>query len=928
MAADKTSVSILSIKPSSTKLEIIDLPSIDNDALLAQLSAAISPLPIIKPLLAEIKQQCHTYFRQTLDATTLVAHRCKLIDQILFCLWQNSGFNSNINHDLDADCDDSNGNIALLAVGGYGRGELQPHSDIDLLIVLENEAAFDQHKEALQSFITLLWDLKLDIGHSVRTLDECVTEAEKDLTIITNMMEVRTLAGDETLLKQLQKKTDPRTIWSGPEFFEAKWEELKKRHAKHEDTEYNLEPNVKNSPGTLRDIQTINWMAMRHFGHDDLEELRQYKFLTEFEMNLYQRSTEFLWQLRYALHMVSDREEDRLLFDLQLDIAKILGFSDDEEMLGVERMMLQFYRNQLALTELTDILLVHIKDDIFGDCGEDSIEKIDDDLFICNGYIRLTEPKELPDKPELMLRIFVEFAKRSHVQGMHSSTIRALHDHRDLIDQEFREKPLHNQLFMQLLRNDLQVSSTLRRMMHYGILGRYIPEFGSIIGHMQYDLFHIYTVDEHSLRMVQMLRRYRYFDEHELFPIASHLIHKIKRKDVLYITALLHDTGKMCRGEHEVAGAEIAKIFCKQHNLSQYDADMVEWLVRNHLLMSQASQRIDINNPEDIHQFALEIGDMDHLQHLFLISVADIYSTNPKLWTGWRAEQMRTLYYNTKQAFRRGLNNSMGKEQLISAIQNEALYELEQLNIDEAHARAIWDEPGDDYFLREGADNIIWHTQIITDHGFSESPLVAIRETSDIEFDGATQIFIFMKDQPNLFAVTTATLDQLNLSIQDARIMTSNNRNAVDTYIVLDENGDSIGNDPVRIEQIKHTLTNALSTPEEYSSVIQRRTSRVLKLFQIPTQVTISNDPVMKRTVLEVIAADRPGLLARMGEFFMLHNLLMHGAKIMTEGEKVSDVFFISDSDDNPISDPDLCLRIQEGICQALDQQVEAQSLV
>ena len=344
--------------------------------------------------------------------------------------------------------------------------------------------------------------------------------------------------------------------------------------------------------------------------------------------------------------------------------------------------------------------------------------------------------------------------------------------------------------------------------------------------------------------------------------------------------------------------------------------------------MAQASQRIDINNPEDIHQFALEVGDIDHLQHLFLISVADINSTNPKLWTGWRAEQMRTLFYNTKQAFRRGLNNSIDKEQLINAIQYEAIYELEKLGIDEAHAHNIWGEPGDDYFLREGADNIVWHTQIITEHGQSESPLVSIRETSDIDFEGATQIFIFMKNHPNLFAVTTATLDQLNLSIQDARIMTSNNRNAVDTYIVLDENGVAIGNDIARIEQIKNKLTKALSTPSEYSNVIQRRTPRLLKHFKIPTQVTLSNDPILKHTVLEVVAADRPGLLARMGEFFMTHNLLMHSAKIMTEGERISDIFFISDVHDNPISDPELCLFIQEEICKILDQQVEAQQKV
>lgn len=884
-----------------------------------QLGTATSPIPIIKSLLADIKQKSHTYFRDSLDATKLVTQRSLLIDQILSCLWQHCGFNNSNNH---------LGNIALLAVGGYGRGELHPHSDIDLLFILESETAFEHHKTAMQDFITLLWDIKLDIGHSVRTLDECVAEASKDLTIITNMMEARTIAGDTTLLTQLEERTNPQLIWSSQEFFEAKWQELKERHAKHETTEYNLEPNVKKSPGTLRDIQTINWMAMRHFGHDELKELKQYKFLTQFELSQYQRSTEFLWQLRYALHMVTDREEDRLLFDLQKDIAKILGFFDDEEMLGVEHMMLQFYRHQLALTELTDILLYHIKDDIFADPSQDVIEPIDDDLYVFNRYIRLTNPKRIAEKPELLLRIFVEFAKRDNIEGMHSITIRALHDNRELIDQKFRENPLHNDLFMQFLRNNTQISSTLKRMMRYGILGRYIPEFGNIIGLMQYDLFHIYTVDEHSLRMVQLLRRYRHADEKEHFPLAHNLTHKIKRKEVLYITAILHDVGKRSRGDHDLIGADIARDFCLQHKLNQYDTHMVEWLVRNHLLMSQATQRIDIYNPEDIHQFALEVRDIDHLNHLFLISVTDIISTNPKLWTGWRAEQMGTLYHNTKQAFRRGLKNTIDKEQLIHAIQYEAIYELEELGINEARTREIWSDPGDDYFLREGVENIVWHTQIIEQHGNSVSPLIAIRETSDTDFEGATQIFIYMKGHPNLFAVTTSTLDRLNLSIQDARIMTSNNSNAVDTYIVLDEKGHAIGNDASRIDQIKNSLIKALSNPSEYSNIIQRRTSRQLKHFQIPTQVTLSNDPIMKRTLIEVVAADRPGLLARMGEFFMSYNLLMHSARIMTEGERISDIFFISDKDDNPISDPDLCQRIQEEICEILDQQVEAQQQI
>ena len=890
------------------------LPQIDEGALLSQLGQALSPLPIIKPLLSDIADACHQHFRKHRDAVTLVTLRSDLMDQILSCLWQNAGFQGD--------------NIALMAVGGYGRGELQPHSDIDLLLLLQDEAAFDDHKDALQNFITLLWDLKLDIGHSVRTLDECVVEARKDLTIITNMMEIRTIHGNQALLQQLQQAVAPDHMWNDQEFFAAKWQEFKDRHKKHEDTEYNLEPNVKNSPGTLRDIQTINWVTKRHFKHGDLCDLLEHSFLTPSELDLYERGIEFLWQLRYALHMVSGREEDRLLFDLQKEVAAELGYQDEDEVMGVERMMLQFYRHQLALTELTDLLMLYFRDEVLGDCSQETSIEIDDDFYLCNDYLRLSNPHNLSQRPELLLKVFVEFAKHPEAIGIHSSTIRAIRDNRDLINDDYRANPKHNALFMELLSNNLRVSDTLRRMMRYSILGRYIPEFGSIIGHMEYDLFHLYTVDEHSLRMVQLLRRFRYAEEKEQFPIAARVIHKIKNKEVLYLTALLHDTGKMLAGEHEVNGAEIARTFCQQHQLKSHNAEMVEWLIRNHLLMSQASQRLDLNNPDDIHQFALEVGDIDRLNHLFLISSADIVSTNPKLWTGWRAEQMRTLYHNTKQALRRGLENPIAKEQRIEAIQHEALFYLQETGISEQQAREIWDEPGDDYYLREGADNIAWHTQIIAEHGNNEAPLISIRETCDTDFEGATQIFIFMKDQPNIFAVTTATLDQLNLSIQDARLMTSNNRNAVDTFIVLDENGEAIGNDLQRIEQIKEALQSALSTPEDYNTLIQRRTSRMLKQFHINTHVTISNDPFTKRTVLEVIAADRPGLLARMGAFFAENNLLMQGAKIMTEGERVSDIFFITDKNGDPISDPKLCEHIQQGICNELDEQVEAQSNV
>ncbi|KZZ45822.1 bifunctional uridylyltransferase/uridylyl-removing protein [Thalassolituus sp. HI0120] len=897
--------------------QAIQLMQIAPEQLMQQLQESPSPLPVVKPLLAELLDNAHQYFRQTLDADTLIPHRSQQIDVILNCLWRHMGLGTEA--------------LALVAVGGYGRGELHPHSDIDVLLLCTDDDAINNNAENLQAFITLLWDLKLDIGHSVRTLQECSDEAAKDLTIITNMMESRLLAGSESLLSQLKDATQTDKLWPADQFFNAKWNEIQERHKKHKSSEYNLEPNVKNSPGALRDIQTISWVTMRHFGKGSLQALEDKGFLTEFEGQRLSLSMQFLWRTRYALHMVAGREEDRLLFDLQRDVAEVLGFEDDNRQLGVERFMSQFYRNQLATLELADLLLLHFNDD-FVKCGEISdVEPLNEHFFLCNGFLQLNDNDTdlFQREPEWLLKAFLLMAQRPEAKGMHTNTIRALRENRHLINDEFRSNPVHNQLFMQLIRNRHCVVRELSRMMRYGILGLYIPEFGKIIGMMEHDLFHIYTVDEHSLRMTRMLRQFRFGEDvRERFPVASRLIHRVPKKELLYLTALLHDTGKSIEGDHCASGAEIARNFCRQHNLRPTDGHMVAWLIENHLLMSHASQRIDLNNPDDIHQFALEVGDQNHLEMLYLISVADVVTTNPNLWTSWRAEQMRALYHNTKAALRRGLGNPLNKEEVIADIQQEVHEQLSADGLSDQRITELLGEPGDDYFLREGVDNIVWHCREINQHGDSSKPLVSIRQIGDHEFEGATQIFIFMKDQPNLFAVTTATLDQLNLNIQDARIMTSESEhNAVDTYIVLDENNQAI-EDPQRLQTIRTTLQESLSQPDEFTTIIMRRTPRLLKQFQVEAHVTMSNDPVMQRTVLEVTAADRPGLLARMGAIFSEFGAQMQGAKILTEGEKVSDIFYIVDEAGNPFSDVERCEDLQEAIIMGLDEQVEAQSAV
>jgi len=870
------------------------------------------PIPLFKQAGNHAQAIMDAHFREHKDAITLVHARSWFMDQLLLCAWD-------LYFPKDAQ------NICLLAVGGYGRGELHPKSDIDVLILSQDETAFNQHSDAMQNFITFMWDIKLDVGHGVRTLDDCQREAEKDITIATNLMETRTLAGPDSLRETMVEQTGPKHIWSSEQFFLAKWDEQKVRQEKHHDIHNNLEPNIKKGQGGLRYIHTIVWVMMRHFGTSSLEELSKRELLTEFEYDVLLRCREFLWQLRYALHMVTGREEDQLLFDFQKDIAEVLGFEDNDEMLGVEQMMLQYYRCTMALGEMNDLVMLLFNEIIIDSKQPQDIQPISEYFQRHNDYLEIQHEDLFKHHPNAMLEVFYYLASDSSLKGVRANTVRALRDNYKLIDDEFRCNPHNIRTFMAILRCDNHVVRELDRMLRYGVLGRYIPEFGKIVGHMQHDLFHSYTVDQHSLRAIKFIRHLRFGHEKETFPVASKLVHNTHKKEILYLAALLHDVGKALPGEHECTGAEIAEQFCIQHGLSQQDADLVVWLVRNHLIFSQASQRLDIADPEAIQQFACQIGDRQHLQYLYVFSVADIYSTNRKLWTSWRAEQMRTLYRETLRHIRRGLDTPINKELWVQDIQQGVIERLDEHGYSAEQICKLWDNPGDEYFLRESIDTLVWHSLALFKHGDSNKPLVLIGETSDKAFEGATQIFIYMKDQPHLFAAMTASLDQLHLNIQDARIITSANNNALDTYIVLDENGEPI-KEAARIEKIKSTLEQLLSNPEDFSQLIQRRTSRQLKQFEFEPTVFMSNDPYNKRSCLEIIAPDRPGLLARMGEVFVDYELVLEAAKILTEGEKVDDIFFINDKNGQPISDPELCSQLQQAVLDSLSEQMELQA--
>jgi [protein-PII] uridylyltransferase len=886
----------------------------DDQAFQDNLASGQPAIHTFKNALKHAQEVMHDEFRKSLDANTLVHARSWFMDHILKAAWDKF---------FPAD----KNNISLLAVGGYGRGELHPKSDIDILLLSKDEDAFAEHSGSMQDFITFMWDLKLDIGHGVRTLDDCSREAKNDLTIATNLMETRTLAGPDTLRSTMATDTSALNIWPSDEFFEAKWQEQTERHKKYQDIGYNLEPNIKNGIGGLRDLHTIVWILQRQFGSNELESLSSQAILNDFEYGMLNRCRDFLWQLRYALHMVTGREEDQLLFDFQQEIAAVMGFVDQPDKLAVECMMHQFYRYSIAMEELNGLLMLLFKEIIVESKKEAVVQPINESFQRRNDYLEIIDPTLFDHTPNAMLEVFYTMATDNTLKGVRANTIRALRDHRHVIDEAFRSDPDNTRTFIAILRNPNHVVRELERMMRYGVLGQYIPEFGNIIGHMQHDLFHSYTVDQHSFRAVRFIRRLRFGNDKQLFPLASKLIHNIPKKEILYIAALLHDIGKALPGDHELTGAEITEQFCIRHGLSQKDTDLITWLVKNHLLFSQASQRIDFADPDAIHHLATQIGTTRHLDHLFVLSVADIYSTNKTLWTSWRAEQMRTLYSETSNVIRKGLNTPIDKDEWVIETQDAVIERMIDYGYSKQDLLKLWDNPGDEYFLRESVDTLIWHSLALFKHGNSEKPLVLIGNTSNEANEGATQIFIFMKDQPHLFAVMTAALDQLHLNIQDARIITSANNNALDTYIVLDETGNPI-TEEARLDKIKKTLENILENTSDFPDLIQRRTSRILKQFEFKPRVYLSNDPYTKRSLLEVIAPDRPGLLARMGQIFMDFDLTLETAKILTEGEKVNDIFYLTDKNGEPISDLDVCMQLRNAVISELEDQVELQASI
>ncbi len=848
-------------------------------------------------------------FEQKVPVEELIQRRSTIIDALLDASWR-FFFNTSAN------------DLCLIAVGGYGRRELLPHSDIDLLI-LATEDVLIHHKDALERFITFLWDTNLNIGHSVRTFDECIKLANNDITIVTNLMESRVISGDITLHQTLMPQVGPEKIWPSRDFFKAKWDEQIARHKKFNNTEYNLEPNLKTCPGGLRDIQMIGWIAKRHFAAANIDELVTRGFLTHEEYTLMIEGQSFLLKVRFALHMITNREEDRLLFDHQTKIAKYFGFEDTNASLAVEQMMKQYYRWALALSELNDMIMQLFDENILRACEPEETMTLNPRFRIRNQSIETTNDRVFQKTPSALLEIFFLITQHMNILRVRASTIRQIRESRYLIDDDFRNDLKNKQWFIDILRSPRRVASVMKLMQRYGVLGKYIPAFGEIVGQSQHDLFHIYTVDAHTLNVLKYMRQFTYEDNREKFPIASMVMKKVDKKDLLYLACIFHDIAKGRGGNHSMLGADDAYQFCINHNYNQRDANMVTWLVKNHLLMSYTSQKKDISDPDVIQSFALTVGDIYHLDYLFVLTVADINGTNPALWNSWHASLLRQLYSETKRALRRGLENVIDKKDLIEEKMHHALEKLEHLGAQRDLAELVLSNAGDDYFIRETINDIVWQTEAISKRLDNSAPLILIRESPDLIFSGATQIFIHTKDRIHTFALVASALEQQYLSIVDARIYSSNSGYTLDTFFVLNANGEPLELTQERIKNIQTAIENNLtSTDASLKKIANRRTPRQLRFFSIPTQTAISHDEQKGHTALEVITADRPGLLAAIGNIFIDFGIELINAKISTLGERVEDIFFITDKDHKPLRDPELCEKIQTAIREKLDEQV------
>ncbi|HEX4854934.1 [protein-PII] uridylyltransferase [Arenimonas sp.] len=798
--------------------------------------------------------------------------------------------------------------LQLLATGGYGRAELYPQSDIDLL-VLGEPAAQQAHEAAIGRFFSLLWDAGLATSQAVRSLAQCVEAGREDITVLTSLMECRALAGDDGAPAALAAALSPAVLWPPAEYFAAKREEQRARHARFHDTAHNLEPNLKEGPGGLRDLQTVTWMGMRLYGVPGLRALVPLGLLGEDECASLEREWRQLARLRFGLHLLAGRREERLGFDHQKTLAAMLGLKDEHrDNLAVEQMMQGFFRSAATVMRINDRLLQRFEEQL---SGEESPVPVADGYELRHGYLAMRAPERLRGGAAPMFELFAAWDRAPQARGLHSETARALGESLSAIRPCDEQPPEVRRQFMALLESP-QAVATLTRMARLGVLARYLPAFGRVSGRMQYDLFHVYTVDQHTLTVLAHMDGFaRRIDER--FAIAHEVLPRLRKPHLLLLAGLFHDIAKGRGGDHSELGAVDAREFAAVHALPAADGDLVAWLVEQHLLMSVTAQRQDISDPEVVARFANKVADREHLDYLYLLTCADIAGTSPKLWNAWKDRLLADLYSATRFALRRGLENPVHANEIMAETRAKAMERLLGEGLDEATVQAIWAAYPDVGFLRYRPEQIAWQTRGIAESDAGDT-VVLVRPHLQA---GGLEVFVRALDRDGLFAALVATLDRLGLNVLEARVLNSSDGHALDTFQLIAPQGVAPEADAV-VAAIKA----ALRDPARVRPA-RRAAPRQLRHFRVPARVAFDTVADGRRTRMSLVCTDQPGLLAGVAQVLRQHHLRVHDARIATFGEKVEDFFLLTDERDRAVEDQALLDKLSQAIVACVDGETD-----
>jgi [protein-PII] uridylyltransferase len=850
------------------------------------------------------QQQAGAFSSSTIEQ--LLQQRSALIDSLISYLWRQLKLPEQ--------------HLCVLAVGGYGRGTLHPGSDIDLLIL--HEKPLDQHtNQALIQFVQWLWDVRLDVGHSLRTIAESLAQAAEDISTATSLLEHRWLIGDKELAARFTMEVHHHLPWSSRNFYQAKLQEQQQRHQHYHGTAYNLEPNIKSSPGGLRDIQTISWIAKRHFQTQSDEALVDYGYVTAAELIELRNHQDFLWSVRFALHLEAGKKEDRLLFDYQPGVAARMGYGEAGKQ-AVEAMMKDYFNAVVAVSELNAMLLQFFEQAILlqptaqsplPSERHQSLELNAD--FKRIGHTIVARHDQVFSHPRQLLGFFLLIAEQGDISAVQAQTIRLLRNARRDLRRPLSDDASCRELFMAIMRHPNGCGDALSLMHKHKILAHYLPQWQQIVGQMQFDLFHAYTVDEHTYRVVRNLYRYSDPSYASEFPICADLVASFDKPELLYLAGIFHDIAKGRGGDHSELGAIDALHFAIAHDLEQPDAELISWLVKYHLVMSVTAQKRDIHDPEVVREFAQLMDSQQHLDYLYCLTVADIRATNSTLWNNWKATLLENLYLATSNFLQQSKPSAAVELRArINQNQHQALALL--LSAGEAHEQIqqLWSRFTADYFLRHQAEQICWHTRAIAalrdDH---ELPLILIGDENN---RGTTELFIYTQEQANLFAAVAAVLDSQGISIHDAQILATRDGYVMDTFVILNEHGQALS-DTGACERLHQQLHDVLRKRQQVPHS-QRRIPRQLRSFSVPTRVEFVAEKNQRRSAFELTTLDRPGLVARVARVLQDLDINILAAKITTVGEQAEDLFVVSTRQQQALNS-DQREHLQQAIIAALD---------